>query len=64
MYYVKENTVIHIDSAAQSMWMTDFSDRSTWMTEFFAIHMFWSCATLGFSNTVLHILFMRYSLLF
>jgi hypothetical protein len=32
--YVTENTIIHIDSAALSMWMTDFSDRSMRITDF------------------------------
>jgi hypothetical protein len=29
-----ENSVIHVGRAAQSMWMTDFFNLSTWMTEF------------------------------
>jgi hypothetical protein len=29
-----ENSVIHVGRAVQSMWMTYFSDLSTWMTEF------------------------------
>jgi hypothetical protein len=29
-----ENFGIHVGGAAQSMWMKDFSDLSTWMTEF------------------------------
>jgi hypothetical protein len=29
-----------VDRAAESMWMTEY------------IHMFWSCVTLGFSNSV------------
>jgi hypothetical protein len=29
-----ENSVIHVGRAAQSLWMTDFPDLSTWMTEF------------------------------
>jgi hypothetical protein len=33
------------------MWMKDFSDRSMWMTEFSVSNMFWSCVTLGFSNS-------------
>jgi hypothetical protein len=38
--YVTENSVIHIDSAAWSLWLTDFSDRSILMTEFSVTHMF------------------------
>jgi hypothetical protein len=37
-----ENSVIHVGRAAQSMWMTDFSDLSTWMTEFSVTRMLYS----------------------
>jgi hypothetical protein len=33
-----------------NMWVTDFSDRSMWMTEFSVTHM--SCVMLGFPNSV------------
>jgi hypothetical protein len=36
----QEDSVIHVGRAAHSMWMTDFSDLSTWMTEFFGTRMF------------------------
>jgi hypothetical protein len=39
---LSEKSGIHIDRAAES----------TWMTEFSVTYMFWSCATLGFSNSV------------
>jgi hypothetical protein len=50
---VPENSVTHIDREARSLVMTDFSDRSTWMAEFFVTLMFWSCVTLGFFNSVM-----------
>jgi hypothetical protein len=34
-----------------TMWMKDFSDVSTWMTEFFLTRMLCSCVTLGFLNS-------------
>jgi hypothetical protein len=52
--YVTENSVIHIDSAAGSIWMTDFSGRSMWMTEFSVALMFWSCVTPGFFTSVMY----------
>jgi hypothetical protein len=33
------------------MLMTDFSDRSMWITAFSATYMFWSCIMLGSSNS-------------
>jgi hypothetical protein len=48
--YVAENSVIHVDSATRRM--TDFSYRSMWMTDFSITYVFWSCVTLGFSNSV------------
>jgi hypothetical protein len=33
------------------MWITDFSDRSMWMTEFTFTYMFWPCVMIGFSNS-------------
>jgi hypothetical protein len=47
-----ENSVTHIDREAQSLVLTDFSDRSTWMMEFSVTLVFWSCVTLGFFNSV------------
>jgi hypothetical protein len=41
----KENYTLRIDWA--SMLLTDFSDRSMWMMEFYVTHMFWSCVTLS-----------------
>jgi hypothetical protein len=41
-----EISVIHVGRAAQSMWMTDYSDLSTWMTEFSATRMLCSGVTL------------------
>jgi hypothetical protein len=49
---VTENYVTHIDREAQSLVLTDFSDRSTWMMEFSVTLVFWSCVTLGFFNSV------------
>jgi hypothetical protein len=49
---VTENSVSHIDWAARSMLLADFSHLSMWMTEFSITHMFWSCVTLGFVNSV------------
>jgi hypothetical protein len=46
MYEVTENSVIHIDSVA--------ADHSMWMT-----YMFWSCVTLGFSNSEYEMLSMQ-----
>jgi hypothetical protein len=43
-----EYSVIRVGRAAQSKWMTDFSDLSTWMTEFSATRKLCSCVTLGF----------------
>jgi hypothetical protein len=37
---------------AQSMLLTDFSDRSTWMMKISVTLLFWSCVTLGFFNSV------------
>jgi hypothetical protein len=34
------------------MWMTGFSDLSTWMTEFSVTRMLCSCVTLGFCTSV------------
>jgi hypothetical protein len=45
---VTENSVTYIYREAQSLVLTDFSDRSTWMMEFFITLVFWSCVTLGF----------------
>jgi hypothetical protein len=42
-----EHSVIHVGRAAQSMWMTDFSDLSTWMTEFSVTRALCSCIPLG-----------------
>jgi hypothetical protein len=50
--YVTENSVIHIDRAARSLYMKDFPDSFMRMTEFSVTLMFWSCVTLGFSNSV------------
>jgi hypothetical protein len=50
---VTENSVTHIEREAQSLVLTDFSDRSTWMMEFSVTLVFWSCVTLGFFLTVL-----------
>jgi hypothetical protein len=47
--WVMENSIV--GRAAQSMWMTDFSDLSTWMMEFSATCMLCSCVTLGFCNS-------------
>jgi hypothetical protein len=49
---VTENSVTHIEREAQSLVLTDFSDRSTWMMEFSVTLVFWSCVTLGFFNSV------------
>jgi hypothetical protein len=49
---VTENSVTYIDREAQSLVLTDFSDRSTWMMEFSISLVFWSCVTLGFFNSV------------
>jgi hypothetical protein len=49
---VTENSVNHIDWAARSMMMTDFSDRSLWMTKFSIALVLCSCVTLGFCNSV------------
>jgi hypothetical protein len=48
---VTENSVTHIDRKAQSLVLTDFSDRSTWMMEFSVTLAFWSCVMLGFFNS-------------
>jgi hypothetical protein len=48
---VTDNSVTHIDGEAQSLVLTDFSDRSTWMMEFSVTLVFWSCVTLGFFNS-------------
>jgi hypothetical protein len=45
---VMENSVTHIGREAQSLVLTDFSDRSTWMMEFSVTLVFWSYVTLGF----------------
>jgi hypothetical protein len=50
-------SVIHIDSAVRSRWMTDFSDRSMLMTEFSFTYMIWSYVTLGFFLTVSSFIF-------
>jgi hypothetical protein len=50
---VTENSVTHIDREAQSLLLTDFSDRSTRMMEFSVTLVFCSCVTLGFFNSVL-----------
>jgi hypothetical protein len=47
---VTENSVTHRDREAQSLALTDFSDRSTWMMEFSVTLVFWSCVTFGFLN--------------
>jgi hypothetical protein len=52
---VTENSVTHIDREAQSLALTDFSDRSTWMMEFSVTLVFWSCVTLSFLTVVLRI---------
>jgi hypothetical protein len=49
---VTENSVIHIDPAASSMLMADFSDCSTCMAAFSITHMLWVCVALGFCNNV------------
>jgi hypothetical protein len=49
---VTENSVTHIDRETQSLMLTDFSDRSTWMMEFSVTLVFWSCVTLGFLNSL------------
>jgi hypothetical protein len=41
---VTENYVTNIDREAQSLGLTDFSDRSSWMMEFSVTLVFWSCA--------------------
>jgi hypothetical protein len=48
---VTENAVTHIDREAQSLVLTDFSDRSTWIMEFSDTLVFWSCVTLDFFNS-------------
>jgi hypothetical protein len=51
---VTENTKSrhpHIEPAAQSMLMADFSDCSKWMTAFSVIHMLWTCVTLRFCDS-------------
>jgi hypothetical protein len=48
---VTENSVTHIEREAQSLVLTDFSDRSTWMMEFSITLVLWSCVTLGFFNS-------------
>jgi hypothetical protein len=48
---VTENYVTPVDTEAQSLVLTDFSDRSTWMMEFSVTLVFWSCVTLGFFNS-------------
>jgi hypothetical protein len=53
---VTENSVTHIDREAQSLVLTDFFDRSTWMMEFSVTLVFGSCATLGFLNSVHYML--------
>jgi hypothetical protein len=52
--WVTENSVIHIDPAARSMLMTEFSDPPMWTTEFsvtnkgqWEIHDI-RCVTIGF----------------
>jgi hypothetical protein len=49
--WAQENSVIHVGRGAQSMWMTDFSDLSMWMTELSVAHILCSCVTLGFCNS-------------
>jgi hypothetical protein len=53
--WTMENSVIHVVRAAQSLWMTDFSDLSTWMSEFSVTRILCSCVTLGFCNSALNI---------
>jgi hypothetical protein len=48
---VTEKSVTHIDREAQSLVLTDFSDRSTWIMEFSVTLVFWSFVTLGFINS-------------
>jgi hypothetical protein len=48
---VTEKSVTHIDREAQSLVLTDFSDRSTWIMEFSVTLVFWSFVTLGFFNS-------------
>jgi hypothetical protein len=50
--WVLENPVIHVGRAAQSVWMMDFPDLSTWMTEFSVTRMLCSCVMLGVCNSV------------
>jgi hypothetical protein len=50
---VTENSVTHIEREAQSLVLTDFSDRSTWMMEFSVTLVFWPCVTLGCFNSEL-----------
>jgi hypothetical protein len=45
---VTENSDTHIDRGAQSLVLTDFSDRPTWMMEFSVTLVFWSCVMRGF----------------
>jgi hypothetical protein len=51
---VTENSVIHIDREAQSLVLTDFSDRSMWMMKFSVTLVFWSCVTLSFLTVLLY----------
>jgi hypothetical protein len=44
---VTENSVNHIDWETRSMLITDFSDRSTWMTEFSVTLVMCPCVKLG-----------------
>jgi hypothetical protein len=50
---VTENSVTHIDREAQSLVLTDFSDRSTWMMEFSVTLVFWSSAFLTVCLTLI-----------
>jgi hypothetical protein len=43
---------IHVDRAARSMLMTDFSIDLLWMTEFSVPNMLQACVTLGFFNSL------------
>jgi hypothetical protein len=49
---VTENFVIHIDREPQSLVLTDFSDRSTGIMEFYVTLVFCACVTLGIFNSV------------
>jgi hypothetical protein len=50
--YVTKNSFIHIERSEKSVIHIDRAAESMWMTEFSVTYMFWSCVTLGFSNSV------------